>query len=78
MTIEEVEDVIRALIAVAEKLETGAAKQSIREAFMQTRAYADECWQPRVKDRCGNDRPKHDVFRLNSSDVLLRLREGVR
>lgn len=42
MTIEEVEDVVRALTAVAEKLETGAAKQSIHEAFMQTLAYADE------------------------------------
>ena len=53
MTIEEVEDVIWALIAVAEKLETGEAKQSIREAFKQTRAYAYECWHPRVKDRRG-------------------------
>ncbi|MDR3489166.1 MAG: hypothetical protein P4M05_30235 [Bradyrhizobium sp.] len=46
MTIEEVEDVVRALTAVAEKLETGAAKQSIHEAFMQTHAYADEMLLP--------------------------------
>lgn len=43
MTIEEVEDVVRAL---TEKLETGAAKQSILEAFMQTHAYADEMLLP--------------------------------
>ena len=42
MTIKEVEDVIRALTAVAEKLEAGEAKQSIQEAFMQAHAYADE------------------------------------
>jgi hypothetical protein len=46
MTIEEVEDVVRALIAVAEKLETGEAKKSIREAFLQTQAYADEMLAP--------------------------------
>jgi hypothetical protein len=46
MTIEEVEDVVRALTAVAEKLETGEAKQSIQEAFMQTHAYADEMRVP--------------------------------
>jgi hypothetical protein len=42
MTIEEVEDVVRALSAVAEKLEAGAAQQSIQEAFIQARAYAGE------------------------------------
>jgi hypothetical protein len=46
MTIEEIEDVIRALTAVAEKLETGDTKQSIQEAFMQTRAYAGEMLVP--------------------------------
>jgi hypothetical protein len=46
MTIEEIEDVIWALTAVAEKLETGDTKQSIQEAFMQTRAYAGEMLVP--------------------------------
>jgi hypothetical protein len=46
MTIEEIEDVVRALIAVAEKLETGEAKKSIRDAFLQTQAYADEMLAP--------------------------------
>jgi hypothetical protein len=42
MTIEEVEDVVRALTAVVENLEASAAKQSMQEAFMQVRAYAGE------------------------------------
>jgi hypothetical protein len=46
MTIEEVEDVFRALTAVAEKLETREAKQSIQEAFIQAHAYADEMLAP--------------------------------
>jgi hypothetical protein len=46
MTIEEVEDVVLALTAVAEKLEADAAKQSIQEAFMQAHAYADEMLAP--------------------------------
>lgn len=40
MTAEEVEDVVRALTAAVENLETGGARQSMQEAFMQLRAYA--------------------------------------
>jgi len=42
MTIEEVEDLVRALTAVMDHLEASAAKQSMQEAFMQVRAYAGE------------------------------------
>jgi hypothetical protein len=38
MTTEEIEDVVRALIAAVENLEPGAAKQSMQEAFMHVRA----------------------------------------
>ena len=40
MTIEEVEDVVRALHAVVENLETRIAKQTIQDAFLQVRAHA--------------------------------------
>jgi hypothetical protein len=40
MTSEEIEDVVRALITVVDNLETGSARQSMHEAFMQVRAYA--------------------------------------
>jgi hypothetical protein len=46
MTIEEVEDVVRALTAVMENLEASAAKQSMQEAFVQVRAYAAETQAP--------------------------------
>jgi hypothetical protein len=46
MTIEEVEDIVRALTAVVEHLEASAAKQSMREAFVQVRAYAGELRTP--------------------------------
>jgi hypothetical protein len=49
MTIEELQDVVRALTAVAEKPETSEAKQSIQEAFMQAHAYADEMLAPASK-----------------------------
>ena len=42
MTLEDVEDVVRALIMVVENLEASAAKQSMLEAFTQVRIYADE------------------------------------
>jgi len=61
MTIEEVEDVLRALTAVAEKLETGVAKQSMQEAFMQVCAHAGETRAPREKDNSGNDRLKRSI-----------------
>ena len=44
MTTEEVDDVVRALTAVAENLEAGAAKQSMQEAFTQVGVYAGEIW----------------------------------
>jgi hypothetical protein len=40
MTIEEVDDVVRALNAVVENLDTRIAKQSMQEAFLQVRAHA--------------------------------------
>jgi hypothetical protein len=40
MTIEEVEDVVRALTTVVENLEASSARQSMQEAFTQVRAYA--------------------------------------
>ncbi|MGA9332453.1 MAG: hypothetical protein WBV83_25610 [Bradyrhizobium sp.] len=40
MTIEEVDDVVRALKAVVESLDTRIAKQSMQEAFLQVRAEA--------------------------------------
>jgi hypothetical protein len=42
MTLEDVEDVVRALTMVVENLEASAAKQSMLEAFTQVRVYADE------------------------------------
>jgi hypothetical protein len=56
MTIEEVEDVVRALTAVAEKLEPGEAKLSIQEAFMQAHAYADERAGTRYSERLHRQR----------------------
>lgn len=41
MTTDEIEDVVRALTMAVENLEAGAARQSMQEAFMQVRAYAD-------------------------------------
>jgi hypothetical protein len=40
MTIEEVDDVVRALEAVVENLDTRIAKRSMEEAFLQVRAHA--------------------------------------
>jgi tRNA G37 N-methylase TrmD len=40
MTIEEIEDVVRALTTVMDNLETSSARQSMQEAFLQVRAYA--------------------------------------
>jgi hypothetical protein len=40
MTSEDIEDVVRALTRVVDNLETCAARQSMRESFMQVRAYA--------------------------------------
>jgi hypothetical protein len=39
MTVDEIDNVIRALNAVADNLDTRVAKQSIREAFLQVRAH---------------------------------------
>jgi hypothetical protein len=75
MTIEEVEDVVRALTAVAEKLEASAAKHSIQEAFMQAHAYADEMLAFASNHRCGDDGPKHGLFRSNNAKALVRSHE---
>jgi hypothetical protein len=75
MTIEEVEDVVRALTAVVEKLEASAAKQSIQEAFMQAHAYADEMLASASIHRRGNDGTKHGLFRSNNAEVLVRSHE---
>jgi len=75
MTIEEIEDLVRQLTAVADKLEARAAKQSIQEAFLQAHAYADEYRYLRLKDRSGNDRLAHDLFRSNM-DILAPPRES--
>src|ERR1700689_2681802 len=40
MTIEEVEDVVRALRTAVETLDTRIAKQSMQEAFLQVRTHA--------------------------------------
>ena len=40
MTTKEIDDVGRALITVAQNLESDAAKQSMQEAFVQVNAYA--------------------------------------
>jgi hypothetical protein len=40
MTIDEVDDVVRALEAVVENLDTRIAKRSMEEAFLQVRAHA--------------------------------------
>ena len=40
MTIEGVEDVVRALNTVVKHLEARGAKQSMREAYLQVRAHA--------------------------------------
>jgi hypothetical protein len=42
MTVEEVEDIVRALTVVVENLDADASKQSMQEAFTQVRAYAGE------------------------------------
>jgi hypothetical protein len=49
MTNDEVEDVVRALSAVADNLEAGAAKQSMQEAFTQVRAYGGEVSVPAME-----------------------------
>jgi len=41
LTTEEIEDVVRALTMVVKNLDAGVARQSMQEAFMQVRAYAD-------------------------------------
>jgi hypothetical protein len=69
MTIKEVEDLIRQLTAVADKLEARAAKQSMQEAFLQLHAYADDRYR-RLKERSGDDSPAHDLFRSNGIDIV--------
>jgi hypothetical protein len=61
MTAQEVEDVVRALTKVVENLETGPARQSMQEAFMQVRAYADETRVPASERPSGNGRLKSDL-----------------
>jgi hypothetical protein len=41
MSTEEIEDVVQAMTTVVENLEASAARQSMQEAFMQVRVYAD-------------------------------------
>jgi hypothetical protein len=41
MSTEEIEDVVWAMTTVVENLEAGAARQSMQEAFMQVRVYAN-------------------------------------
>ena len=50
MTTEEIDDVVRALIAAVDNLEPGAAKQSMQEAFMHVRAYALNAKLPRKRN----------------------------
>ena len=53
MTIDEVEDVVRALTMVVENLEASAAKQSMQEAFTQVRVYVGESKprEPTIRQR---------------------------
>jgi hypothetical protein len=46
LTVEEVEDIVRALTMIVENLDAGAAKQSMQEAYMQVRAHAVEIRAP--------------------------------
>jgi hypothetical protein len=41
MSAEEIEGVVRAMTTVVQNLEANVARQSMQEAFMQIRAYAD-------------------------------------
>jgi hypothetical protein len=70
MTIEEVEDLVRQLTAVAHKLEARAAKQSIQEAFQQLHAYADEYRYRQLNDRSEKNSLAHDLFRSNGIDIV--------
>jgi hypothetical protein len=69
MTSDEVEDVVRALTAVAENLEASAAKQSMREAFTQVRAYAGEMWVPVMERPPRQRQVRPDLFRLDVLDA---------
>lgn len=52
MTARDIETIVRALTAVAENLEAGAARQSMRDALMQVRAYArDPTWASAERQR---------------------------
>ena len=63
MTTEEIEAVAQALTAVAENLEAGTARQSMREAFTEVHAYRkDE--QTGMTEQLGADRRMADRRRL--------------
>jgi hypothetical protein len=51
MTIEEVEDVVRALNAVVKHLEARGAKQSMQEAFLQVRAHGATARETSLRQR---------------------------
>jgi hypothetical protein len=69
MTTEEIEDVVRALIKMEKNIEASAAKQSMREAFVQVCAYASATRASARRDRPGNDRPELDRSVQNSTDA---------
>jgi hypothetical protein len=71
MTIEEVEDLVRALTAVMDHLEASAAKQSMQEAFMQVRAYAGEPRALAGEDRSSNDALKRSIEQQRCSEFDL-------
>jgi len=58
LTVEEVEDIVRALTMTVENLDAGAAKQSMQEAYVQVRAHAVTMRAPARTTSPGNDRLK--------------------
>lgn len=56
MTAQEIENVIRALKAVVNNLDTHIAKESIQEAFVQVRAHADKTL---LFESAPSTRPRH-------------------
>jgi hypothetical protein len=64
MTIEEVEDVVRALTAVMENLETSAANNQCRRHSFRCAPMPLKYRRPPEEYRLGNDRLKLDLFRL--------------
>jgi len=70
MTTEEIEDVVRALITVVDNLETGSAKRSMQEAFMQVHAHASATRASAKVGPPGQRDGRTDLFLIKSEWAL--------